>query len=74
MPRLDYKTCKHCGRAAAEVGALSHTRLCAECWEQRKRENNLSLVAKRGAPFRYWRQQVAASVGGVLLDDLRDGA
>lgn len=31
MPRLDYRTCRECGRPSIECGELSHTRLCAEC-------------------------------------------
>ena len=72
LPRLDYKTCKDCGRPSVEVGTLSHTRLCVSCWERRKLENNMGISTKTGPAFRYWRRQMAASVGAVLLDDVRD--
>jgi hypothetical protein len=72
MPRLDYKTCKGCGKHEQEVGLLSHTRFCATCGTMREREHNLSLHHKSGADFARWRRQMAACVGAVILDDYRD--
>lgn len=71
MPRLDYKTCKDCGRHSEECGPLSHQRFCTECWERRLRENVFALHEHRGPAFHRWRGAIAASVGGVLLDDAR---
>jgi len=33
------------------------------------RANTIQLNAHRGPMFDHWRKQMAASVGGVLLDD-----
>src|SRR5579859_3662018 len=70
MPRGDYKTCRSCGRRASEVGALSHTRLCAECGMLILEQNALGMAYKTGVALLRWRRAVAASVGAVLLDDL----
>lgn len=68
MPRLDYKTCKGCGRHASEVGELSHTRLCEECGTVNLYENVLGLVTHSGPAFARWRHGMAACVGALLLD------
>jgi hypothetical protein len=73
MPRLDYKTCKGCGRPSTEVGTLSHSRLCITCAVDREESNNFGISRKSGPEFHRWRQQMAACVGGVLLDDARPG-
>jgi len=74
MPRADYKTCKDCGRHVAQCGPLSHTRLCRPCWERREEENYDALTTRSGPYFHHWRTRIAASVGGVLLDDLHERA
>lgn len=74
MPRRDYVTCKVCGRHRNEVGPLSHTRLCMDCAIVRRDENNDAIHAKSGPAFTRWRRQMAASVGGVLLDDVKADA
>jgi hypothetical protein len=40
------------------------------CAERLIRENILGIASHRGPYFKHWRQQMAASVGGVLLDDV----
>lgn len=74
MPRLDYKTCKVCGRHASEVGPLSHTRLCAEHSRARLTAAIVEQVEHDGPVFQHWRRRIAASVGGVILDDRRESA
>jgi len=60
-----------CGRAREVVGPLSHTRLCGDCARRRYEENMDGMYALSGEPLRRWRRGVAASVGGVLLDDVQ---
>ena len=69
MPRDDYKTCKACGRHVDEAGPMSRRRLCAECGEERLRENIDGIHFHRGPAFTRWRRALAASVGAVLLDE-----
>jgi ribosomal protein L37E len=71
MPRLDYKNCRACGRHADDAGPLSHTRLCAQCGDVRNRRAALEQHHHSGEFFQVWRRALAASVGGVLLDDAR---
>lgn len=71
MPRLDYKRCRSCGRPAHEVGQLSHTRQCAACGKAALVENIVGIATKTGPAAKRWRRALAASVGGVLLDDAR---
>lgn len=71
MGRIDYKTCKVCGRHADVVGELSHQRLCRECGEANLYENVTGLISHNGPAFRRWRFAIAASVGAVPLDDAR---
>jgi len=68
MPRDDYKTCKGCKRHVDEVGALSHTRLCGDCWPRRFEDNLTGLTTMSGPYALHWRQRIAASVGAVLPD------
>ena len=70
MPRVDYKTCKDCGKHASEVGPLSHTRLCGDCGVARERQCIIDLATHDGAYFQYWRARIAASVGYGPLDDM----
>jgi hypothetical protein len=70
MGRRDYATCKDCGAKRAEVGMLSHTRLCGSCAEKRLIENVDGLHYHRSDVMRRWRRGIAASVGAILIDDL----
>lgn len=40
------------------------------CGDKRVRENGEAIRTMTGPQFRIWRRNTAASVGGVLLDDL----
>lgn len=70
MPRLDYKTCRHCGRPTSEVGPLSWTRQCERCAVARLTANNLELHDHRGPWFDHWRRSMALSVGAYLGEDV----
>jgi hypothetical protein len=72
MPRLDYKTCRECGKHTNEVGLLSHTRLCLACAKRLSAANYDQVQARSGPFFQRWRARTAASIGAVLLDDARD--
>jgi len=72
MPRPDYKTCRECGKHSVEVGPLSHTRLCRNCAERLNEANYDQVQARSGPLFHHWRARTAASIGAVLLDDLRE--
>ena len=71
MPRHDYKRCRACGRHVDEVGELSHTRLCGSCGEAINYQAADEQHHHRGEFFQRWRRGIAASVGGVLIDDLQ---
>lgn len=66
MPRTDYKTCRLCGRHTDEVGPLSHTRLCQQCWETRLIASVVEQKQHSGPIFQHWRLRIAASVGAVF--------
>jgi len=74
VPKRSYATCRICGRHRSEVGLLSHGRLCGDCGPILKDANNDQLHEKRGPAFALWRRRMAASVGAVLLDDVRNDA
>lgn len=72
MAKRTYRRCKDCGRTREELGEyLSHSRLCGECATRRLLANIDAIHYHDGEGFTTWRRSVAASVGGVLLDDLR---
>jgi len=50
---------------------MSHTRLCTDCGTERLARNVLGISEHRGPEFQRWRRAMAASVGGVLLDDVQ---
>jgi hypothetical protein len=51
------------------VGSLSARGKCQSCGADHSIENATQLHEHRGPYFEHWRVRVAASVGGVLLDD-----
>lgn len=69
VPRDDYRQCRQCNRYVDECGPLSHTRLCEECAITNVAHNLIGICEHSGPAFRRWRQAMAASVGGALLDD-----
>lgn len=70
MGRRDYATCKGCGAKRADVGMLSHTRLCGSCAKERLLENVDGIHTHSGPAFDRWRRAMAASVGAVLIEYL----
>lgn len=74
MPRkFPRQFCKVCERPVAECGPVSTRGKCQDCARERIAANHTSLRLRSGDYFYYWRQRTAASVGGVLLDDVRRG-
>jgi hypothetical protein len=69
MPRITYRSCKRCGRRQPDVGPISWTRQCVECGVRELEHNIIGLHTHSGPAFDRWRRAMAASVGGVLLDD-----
>jgi hypothetical protein len=61
--------CRNCGEAV-ERNDRSHTKLCPKCSYDLLEENVHGLAAHAGPAFERWRRAMAASVGGVLLDDV----
>lgn len=51
---------------------MSWTGLCADCGPEIMATNVLSLHHKSGPEFHRWRRAMAACVGGVLPEELRD--
>jgi len=72
VPDLRRKTCQRCKRATDEAGPISWTGKCERCAVALAEANYLALITHSGPEFVHWRRRIAASVGGVLLDDARD--
>lgn len=53
-----------------QAGHISQTGLCPPCSERAFVDNLVQLKTHRGPRFHYWRRRIAASVGGVIVDDL----
>ncbi len=71
MPRATYqrKTCKDCGGERQNVGHVTWRGYCIACGIARQHAEIDQLRAHSGPHFNHWRKQMAASVGGVLLDE-----
>lgn len=61
--------CRNCGRHITECGELSARGKCELCRLGRMVVNIQELRDHSGPFFHHWRKQMAASVGGVLVDD-----
>jgi len=70
MPDARRRFCKECGKHTDEVGPLSWTGLCAEHSVERYISNVHQMHTRSGPNFLKWRRSMAASVGGVLVDDV----
>ena len=66
-PRI--KNCRNCG-SLTDPKDLSDQKLCPSCSQERLAENVYGLANHSGPAFERWRRAMAASVGGVLLDDV----
>jgi hypothetical protein len=73
MPRRGYqrKTCKDCGGERSEIGHVTWRGYCLPCGQHRAVTEVNEMRAHSGPHFEHWRRSMAASVGGVLLDDVR---
>jgi len=71
MPDHRRRKCVVCGEPDKKVGALSWTGKCGTCARARLEANADQMHARSGPNFEHWRRRMAASVGGVLLDDAR---
>lgn len=70
-PRTD---CKLCHRPLSECGSLSARGKCARCSQTRIAENHFGMTTRTGPYWKLWRKRMAASVGGVLVDEQREEA
>lgn len=50
---------------------MSHSGQCLDCGKARLAENVYGISEHRGPAFHRWRRAMAASVGGILHDDLQ---
>jgi hypothetical protein len=74
VPDLRRKNCNVCHGNVEQVGPISWSGLCERCAVERAASNYLALINHSGPDFNRWRRAIAASVGGVLRDDLREGS
>jgi predicted amidophosphoribosyltransferase len=72
MPKgYPLSSCRGCQKPIADRRELSATGLCAACGPRIQREALIQISEHRGPWFRLWRERMAASVGGRLLDEPR---
>jgi hypothetical protein len=62
--------CTGCGKPREAGERFSARGRCASCGEGRAIANARELRAHSGPAFERWRRAVAASVGGVLAEDV----
>lgn len=65
----DRMTCRICGKHRDEVGPMSNSGICEADSLDRAIANHVGLTTRSGPYWKLWRKSMAASVGGVLLDD-----
>ena len=70
MPDGRRVNCMVCGKHRDEVGPISWRGKCGACGPRLAEEAADALHYHRGPIFTLWRQRIAASVGGVLIDDV----
>jgi len=61
--------CRVCEGHASEVGKISARGKCAACAERLILDWHRAIRSHSGPAFYHWRRQMAASVGGRLLDE-----
>jgi hypothetical protein len=61
--------CTKCGGHVSEVGGISWSGQCVQCWNESLVSNVHQMRTRSGPNWKKWRRSMAASVGGVLLDD-----
>jgi hypothetical protein len=72
MTGSHYARCKCCGCERGNGVVLSWRGYCGECGPAIREQANDDMHYHRGAYFKHWRRAMAASVGGVLVDDVLD--
>jgi len=70
MPDARRAKCQNCGKHRDDVGPLSWRGYCGPCGVALNRAASSDLHYHEGPKFQRWRAGMAASVGGVLLDEL----
>lgn len=71
MAKRRHARCRVCRRHRDELGEeLSLTGLCGDCGKARLLANIDAIHGHDGPGFLVWRRSIAASVGGLLVDDL----
>ena len=70
MSKANYARCRDCGITRAEYGLLSWGGYCQPCYDKRRAANLEQMRSRSGPNFLKWRRSMAASVGGVLVDDV----
>ncbi len=68
MPDARRAKCKGCGQRREVVGELSWRGFCGVCGPAKAIAAASDLHHHQGPFFRTWREQMAASVGAVLLE------
>ena len=72
MGRSNYARCKECGVERKDGADISWEGYCAVCGPKIRDQANDDMHFHRGPYFLRWRRAMAASVGGVLVDDVLD--
>jgi predicted nucleic acid-binding Zn-ribbon protein len=67
-----YARCRNCGAHREDGASLSKRGYCSVCGPAIFTAHNDSLHYHQGEHFKRWRRAMAASVGGVLVDDVLD--
>ena len=63
--------CRFCERHISECGPLSARGKCSDCGVGKQAATIIDMHTHSGYFFQRWRRGMAASVGGVLLDDVQ---
>jgi hypothetical protein len=72
MPDPRRASCRRCGAHKSACGPISWSGLCQACAIGAVTVNVTDMHHLTGEVVQRWRRAVAASVGGVLLDEPRD--
>ena len=70
MARNSYRHCRFCGGHESEVGPISWRGYCKPHGVMIRDKANDDMHYHQGPYFDHWRRRMAASVGGVLVDDI----
>ena len=67
-----YAKCKRCGARRDDGASLTKRGYCMPCAKLVHEQQTDDLHYHKGEYFKQWRRSMAASVGGVLVDDVLD--